>query len=130
MALISDPNNPVSPQGVLAIAVVFTIVVWLFAGARFWALRHNTSRRFSPRWISNAAVVLILVFVSMSLFSLFYAYHIVYRMRDLQNVLDTLDSQRSEPSMSNAELESISAAEDNIITQLNSCALSTMKVWR
>lgn len=75
-------------------------------------------------------MVLILVFVSMSLFSLFYAYHIVYRMRDLQNVLDTLDSQRSEPSMSNAELESISAAEDNIITQLNSCALSTMKVWR
>lgn len=74
--------------------------------------------------------MLILVFVSMSLFSLFYAYHMVYRMRDLQSVLDTLDGQRSEPSISDAELDSISAAEENIITQLNSVALSTMKVWR
>ena len=129
MALISNnPNNAVSPSGVLAIAATFTFIVWVFAAARFWALRHNTCWRFSPRWISNAVVMLILVLVLISLLLLCYAYHMVHRIQDIQRVLENLKLQKSGPSISRAELASVNAELGKIKLQLDGVILSTMKV--
>lgn len=71
-----------------------------------------------------------LVFVSMSLLLLCYAYNMVYRMRDLQGVLVTLENQRSQLSINKADLAAIDAAEDKIGMQLEDFASATMKVWR
>ncbi|RPB22207.1 hypothetical protein L211DRAFT_850761 [Terfezia boudieri ATCC MYA-4762] len=133
MALISNPDNPVSPPGVLAIAIVFTFIMWLLAGVRFWALRHYTYRTFSPRWISNVAVMLIVVFVSLDLALLFYAYHMVYQMRDLDDSWTRLDDKRYDNSTTQAEMGMIDAAQDQIGAQLMSLGLDTMKsslAWR
>lgn len=129
MALISNPDNAVSPPGVLAIAIVFTFIVWVLAGVRFWALRHYTYRTFSPRWISNVAVMLIVVFVSVGLALLFYAYHMVYQMRDLEDAWMRLDSKRSDNSTTQAEIGMIVATQKQIGVKLNTLGLDTMKVW-
>lgn len=129
MALISNPDNPVSPPGVLAIAIVFTFVVWLLAGVRFWALRHYTYRTFSPRWISNVAVMLIVVFVSAGLALLFYAYRMVYKMRDMDDYWMRLDDQRYDPSITEAQLAAIDAKQTMIDNELMGISLDTMKVW-
>ena len=129
MALISNnPNNAVSPAGVLVIAFTFTFIVWMFIVARFWALRHNICWRFSPRCISNAAVILILVFVSISLLMVCYAYHIVHQIQDIQRVLENLEHQKSGPSVSRAELALVNAELGKIRLQLDRFILFTKKV--
>ncbi|KAF8423534.1 hypothetical protein EV426DRAFT_115819 [Tirmania nivea] len=133
MALISNPNNAVSPPGVLAIAIVFTFIVWLLAGVRFWALRHYTYRTFSPRWISNVAVMLIVMFVSVGLALLFYAYHMVYQMRDLEDAWMRLDDKRYDNSTTQADMGVIDATQNQLGTELMSLGLDTMKsslAWR
>ena len=73
--------------------------------------------------------MLILVFVSMSLLLFFYAYHMVYRMSDLDDAMATLENQKLEPSISKAELALIDADEEKLKMQLDGFVLSTMKVW-
>ena len=129
MALISNPDNAVSPPGVLAIAIVFTFIVWLLAGVRFWALRHYTYKKFSPRWISNIAVMLIVVFVSVGLALLFFAYHMVYQMRDLDDAWYILDGKRAGGSITESELEMIDLQQAEIDNKIMKLGLDTMKVW-
>lgn len=128
MALISNPDNAVSPPGVLAIAIVFTFVVWLLAGVRFWALRHYTYKRFSPRWISNMAVLLIVVFVSVGLALLFYAYQVVYQMRDLEAAWFSLEDKRMDPSATESDLVLIDSKQEVIGNEVMRLGLDTMKV--
>ena len=71
--------------------------------------------------------MLILVLVSTSLLLLFYAYHMVNRIGDLQSALVTLENQKS---VSKADRASIDAKEAKIEIQLNRCVLDIMKVWR
>ncbi|KAF8466741.1 hypothetical protein BDZ91DRAFT_763112 [Kalaharituber pfeilii] len=133
MALISNPDNPVSPPGVLAIGIIFTFIVWFLAGVRFWVLRHYSYRKFSPRWVSNVAVMLIVVFVSVGLGLLFYAYHMVYQMRDLERTWDSLDFKLAEGNLTEAEMTAVDMKLVDIETQLINLSLDTMKsslAWR
>ena len=128
MALISNPENAVSPLGVLAIAIVFTLIVWVLAGVRFWALRNFTYRTFSPKWISNVAVMLIVVMVTVSLGLLFFAYYSVFRMRDLQSAWIAWDDKRYLPGIMDSQLATIDHKQDVILEWLNKLELDIMKV--
>lgn len=74
------------------------------------------------------AVMLIVVFVSVGLALLFYAYHMVYKMRDLDDAWMRLDNMRSDNSTA-AETGMIDAAQDQIDAELMKLGLDTMKVW-
>lgn len=75
------------------------------------------------------AVMLIVVFVSVGLSLLFYAYHTVYQMRDLEDVWMRLDDKRSDNSTTQADMGMIDAAQDSLGAELTKLGLGTMKVW-
>lgn len=132
MALISNPDNPISPQGVLVLATVFTGVMWILAGTRFWVLRHYKFRRFSPRWISDLAVLMIVIFMTVSLGLLFYVYHLVLEMQVLDLKLHELETQeehhkfrRSDSNLSGGDQNNLEAALNEQWTEV---ILKIMKV--
>ncbi|KAI5786983.1 hypothetical protein DFH27DRAFT_615043 [Peziza echinospora] len=130
MALISNPNNPVSPQGVIAIAIVFTVIVWILASIRFWALRKYSYKPFTPRWISNLSIILIVVFVTVSLGLLLYAYHLVFVMLDLENKWISLENERGREGVSEDDITMKQYAVEDDIMDLGLLTMKSSLAWR